>query len=776
MPRTGITAVAAREVDWIRTDIVALLLVLAMPLLAFTLLAGTFSNAVIRGLRIDVVDADRSATSAEFIQAISAAPGVDVAMRSSDLNGAMYAIRSGAAIAAVYIPENFERDLLAGRRPQLVGLYNRQFFTPGNIAASGIQAAVASAAAALPRPASSTRSFTPGSLVIEQYVLSNPALNYVQFLLRAVMPTVLHVMVAISGAFSVGSEFGRRRDVREWMSVSGGRPLAAMIGKLAPYLGIFALMMAGGFGVLHGIFGIPFRGDPILVAASALLLVTAYLSLGALFVLLVRNLAVGLTLTGIVCSPAFGFAGVGFPILGMGTFGRAWGAMLPLRWYVQILFDQAARGVPARYSLEPFLMLAGLAGALFCLAWLRARSVLRDPPPRPAPQPAIPISGRPTVARAFSAEYGRVLRDSGAFGLIVIGPLLYAALYPQPYVGQLIRDIPVAVVDDDNSEMSRAIVEALDAHEATAVAARPLNLVGAQEAIARREVFGVVSIPAGTERDVLKGQPARLPAFVDSAYFLLYNRATQGVLEATAAVSAELQVRTARPDGSLYHAALARTSPVEYLSEPLFNPTGSYASYVVPAAFILILQQSLLMGVATLGGVTHAQGGAEARRRRGRPAALVGQTLAHLALALPAYALYLVVLPRIYGYAASRHVLDLLVLAVPFILSVSLLGQFVGMLARRRETAVIMLISLGMPLFFLVGVAWPPEAIPPILRAASAAIPSTFGIDALVRVNQMGATIADVWRDWMSLWVLVGVYGLLACLVSASWTRGEGTR
>ena len=52
---------------------------------------------------------------------------------------------------------------------------------------------------------------------------------------------------------------------------------------------------------------------------------------------------------------------------------------------------------------------------------------------------------------------------------------------------------------------------------------------------------------------------------------------------------------------SAVKSALASASPVEILPVPLFNPTGGYASYIVPAAFILILQQTLLMGAAALG-------------------------------------------------------------------------------------------------------------------------------------------------------------------------------
>lgn len=767
----GFVAVAAREVAWIRKDRVARLMVLVIPLIAFGLLVTTFSNAVIRQLRVDVVDQDRSPTSMTLVQAIDAAPGVEISQRSSDLNASMHAIRSGDAIAAAYIPQDFERNLAAGRRPQVVIFYNKQFLTPGNVASSALQSAISAAVAALPvvqKPVG----FTPGPLVVEQYVLTNPALNYAQFLLRAILPAVLHVVIAVAACFAVGSEFGTR-GVSDWLETAGGSPVTALIGKFLPYFGIFAVFMAAGLGIVHGLYEIPFRGNSLIVGAAACLLIVAYLSLGALFTLLAKNLATGLSMTAVMCSPAFGFAGIGFPVLAMGGFARAWGSILPLRWYLQILVDQAARGVPLRDSVEPFALLASLAVIFFGLAWLRLRFLTRHRVVAAEPLPAAPEKHARGVAAFFAAEYGRVLRDRGAFSLIVLGPLLYGALYPQPYLDQLIRSVPIAVVDEDRTALSRTLVQALNADEALSVAVRPTTLAEAQAALARRDVFGILSIPAGTERDVLKGDKARLPAFVDSSYFLLYNRTLGGIVEAVGTASAELAAGSARSGGSLYRAALARNSPVEILNQPLFNPTGGYASYIVPAAFVLILQQTLLMGSATLGGVAFEQGGAAARRRRGTAAAVVGQALAHLLLALPGCALYLILLPRLYGLPYTDRLPDLLVLVIPFILSVSFLGQFVGMAFRHRETAVLLLLAISLPFFFLVGVAWPPESIPWILRIASAALPSTSGIDGLVRVNQMGAVFRDIFWDWARLWVLAGVYAGLAVVAARLGAREE---
>jgi ABC-2 type transport system permease protein len=759
-PRPGFLLVATRELRWMRRDRVALFLALGVPIIAFSILAVIFSSAVVRNLKVTVVDADRSPTSLIYVQAIASAPGVSVAERSSDMTSATHAIRSGDAIAAVYIPEHFERDLIAGRRPQIVSFYNRQYFTPGNSASSAISNAIAAATAALPRT-SNNESYAPGPLAVEQYVLTNPALNYAQFLLRAILPTVLHVVTAIAAGYAVGSEFSRR-DLRTWLRTAGGSPLVALVGKLAPLFAIFILMMVLDAGIIHQLYGVPFRGDSVLMGAAACLLIIAYISLGSLLQLLTRELATGLSLAAIFCNPAFGFAGVGFPLLAMGGFARFWGDLLPLRWYIQILFDQAVRGLPASSSVEPFMILGALAAVFFALSWLRLVAVAR-PLARRVPEPATaPAFAGAGVGDAMFAEVRRVLNDRGVFGLIVLAPVLYGVLYPQPYLGQLLRKIPIAVVDQDHTEVSRDLVQALNADEAVTVALRADTLADAHAALARREVFAILGIPKDTEREVLKGDKARLAAYVDSAYFLLFNRTLEGISEASGAVTQEIAERGARTDGSLARAAVTRASPVELLSQPLLNPTGGYASYVVPAAFVLILQQTLFLGVASLGGVAYEQGGRLGRRRRTGARAILGQAVAHLCLALPGLALYLVILPRLYGFATLGNVLELFLFAIPFVLSVSFQAQFVSLWFKRRETAVVLFIAVSLPLFFMVGVSWPVEAIPDTIRSISQIFPSTSAIPGFVRIDEMGATLHDVWRDWATLWALAAVYCLLA--------------
>ena len=274
-----------------------------------------------------------------------------------------------------------------------------------------------------------------------------------------------------------------------------------------------------------------------------------------------------------------------------------------------------------------------------------------------------------------------MLATRGAFILLVLAPLVYGLYYPQPYLNQILRKIPIAVVDNDLSELSRSIVQTLDASGAVEVAVRAETLAEARAAMDRGEAFAVVGIPPRTQRDVLKGDTAHLPIYADATYLFLFRTMSSGISLAINTLSSELAARGARTDGSLAKAALAATSPADILLQPIFNPVGGYASYVVPAAFVLILQQMLLIGAAMLTGAALAQAAG------GAFTGVLGRGIAHLTIYLPALALYFIVLPRFYGFSTLGQPLQLFAMACVFVLATSFMGQAwaPGSNVRRRR-------------------------------------------------------------------------------------------
>jgi ABC-2 type transport system permease protein len=758
-PKPGFLLVARREWRWLLQDRAAPILIFGVPLFAFLVLTAVFSHPVIRGLGVVVVDADRSQTSRAFVEEVAASPGLNIVERAGDLASAVRAIRSGEAISALYVPADFERDLKAERRPQVVAFYNQQFLTAAGIASSSLSDSLTAAVqrAVVPGAPKAARI---GSLVAETIVLVNPERNYAQFLLRTLLPMVIHVIIAISAGYSVGSEF-RRRNMRTWLACAGGNPIVALAGKLAPLFGIFFAIMLTLPLILEGLLGISFKGNVPMIVVAASLLIIGYLFLGALLQLLVLDLATGLGLTGLVVSPAFGYAGVGFPTFGMNAFSQVWGAILPVRWYMAVLLGQGARGLPLSESARPFAALATLTAVYTLLAFLRLRAVAGSMSmSRSTPAPtALPAGTAPRgLGGAFVAEWQRVLALRGAFILLVVAPLAYGIYYPQPYLNQILRKIPIAVVDNDLSDLSRRMVQTLDASGAVSVVARANTLAEAHAAVDRGEAFAVVGIPPGTERDVLKGETVHVPVYADATYLFIFRTTANGIGVAINTLSSELAAGGARTDGSLVKAALASASPAEVLLQPIFNPVGGYASYVVPAAFVLILQQLLLTGASILTVVALAQpvGGALS--------SVLGRGIAHLTIYLPALALYFIVLPRFYGFSTLGQPLQLFALVSLFVLATSFMGQAAGAWFRYPETPTLIFLGTSLPQFFLAGFSWPREAIPSEVQPVGYIFPSNFAIDGIVRIDQLGASLWEVARDWRGLWYLAVIYFALAVL------------
>src|SRR5262249_1999104 len=184
---------------------------------------------------------------------------------------------------------------------------------------------------------------------------------------------------------------------------------------------------------------------------------------------------------------------------------------------------------------------------------------------------------------------------------------------------------------------------------------------------------------------------------------------------------------------------------------------------------LLILQQTLLVGAAFLTSIALAQGG-------GRPfASALGRGIAHLTIYLPALALYLIVLPHIYGFSTLGDPLQLLVVGSVFLLAPGFLGQAVGSLFKRPETPTLIFLATSLTQFFLTGFAWPPEAIPHAVFLAGHVFPVDFAINSIVRINQLGASLAEVAHDWRGLWFLAVGYFALAVISAHVVKQRRGT-
>ena len=283
----------------------------------------------------------------------------------------------------VLIPPRTERDVLAGRRPEVVLFYNNQYMTPGSLVARGVGGALGTVAAGISIEArvargadveSATQSVTP--VPVRQSALFNPSLEYVQFLLAAVMPTVLQIFIGASAALS----FSRDRQGVAGLGKSlrlGGTLLKTTAGKMAPYTLAYLLVLWGADALLSGPMGARFCGSLAFHVAYGVAFVLASQMLGAAAALIARDTVSALAAVGVITGPAFGFTGITFPRLSMNGFSDIWADLLPVTHYLELRTDNILRGAPLDISMPAFGWLLSLAlaygGVTVLLLWLHGR-------------------------------------------------------------------------------------------------------------------------------------------------------------------------------------------------------------------------------------------------------------------------------------------------------------------------------------------------------------------------------------------------------------------
>jgi len=370
------------------------------------------------------------------------------------------------------------------------------------------------------------------------------------------------------------------------------------------------------------------------------------------------------------------------------------------------------------------------------------------------------------VLEVFRDEIRRIFTVKPAFSVLILGAAFYALFYPQPYLNEALRNVPIAVVDRDGTQSSRDFARLVDATSDVAVTEVLPDFASAEREVNARRVDGILVIPQYFERDLLHGRPSPVALYADASYFLIYQRVSGAVAAVARSVGAEIETARLIAIGVDPAIASAAPDPMPLTAVPIFNPEAGYATYVLPAAFVLILQQMLLMGVALLGTLPGADPGEDTRHERPSPAAIVaGKLLAYLALEAVILPIYLIVLPYIYGLPRLGGTLPILIFAVPFVLSVAGLGFVVAGIFRRPIRVALILAAFGLPLFMVAGFSWPSEAIPPFIRLVSLLVPSSSAITGFVKLSQLGAPLAAANSEFLTLCALAVFYNLVALLL-----------
>lgn len=372
------------------------------------------------------------------------------------------------------------------------------------------------------------------------------------------------------------------------------------------------------------------------------------------------------------------------------------------------------------------------------------------------------------AAFIWRQEMRQVLRDEGVLIFFIIVPLVYPLLYSWIYNNEVVRDVPVVVVDDSNSSLSRQFTRMADATADVKVLCHAADIDEAKSLVSRQLAKGIYYIPSDFDSNIYGMRQATVSVYCDMSLMLTYQAIYQTAVSITQTMGAGIQVGRTRP--ATKREAEISVQPLAVSEVPLFNPAGGYGSSILLAVLMLILQQTLVLGIGLSAGTARENNCYHElipidRHYQGIFRIIGGKFMCYFMIYAVMGAYLTMAVPRIFSFPQLAHWQDLLLMMLPYVLACIFFGMIVSCIVRYRENVMLLMVFVSVPLLFLTGISWPQQSIPPFWQSISWLFPSTFGVRAYVRMNAMGATLGDVMIEYRALWFLAFFYFVVTCIV-----------
>ncbi len=355
---------------------------------------------------------------------------------------------------------------------------------------------------------------------------------------------------------------------------------------------------------------------------------------------------------------------------------------------------------------------------------------------------------------AYLATFKDVLTDRSGLLILFMAVVLYSLFYPSAYNHQVAHHTPIAVADLDQSALSRRLVMAARATEGVDVVAEVGSKEQGQQLLEQGHVDAVLWIGANFERDTLRGRKGNAALLGNGAY-LVRSRGALGALAGALNNTAVDAIRMMVPAQGVPAAP-----PVTAVMRPLFNTQDGYGSAIVPGVFVMVVHQTLLLGICLMMPTWRTRYG-----RKMTTTWFAARAFAFITIGCLGLLYFWGMAFWQQDYPRGGEVFRMLFLAPIFAAAVVMPSMWLGSFLLRREQGGQLLLPMSFMFFFYSGLTWPHSNVAPALVELAKLVPATLGIHLTVKLVEMHATLTEAAPEWTRLALTALVFGI------AAWIR-----
>lgn len=368
----------------------------------------------------------------------------------------------------------------------------------------------------------------------------------------------------------------------------------------------------------------------------------------------------------------------------------------------------------------------------------------------------------------WKEELRQVFKDAGVMIFFFLVPLAYPVLYGLIYNNEVVREAKLVVVDHADTPSSRAFIRRINATPDVEVVDFVTNMDAAKAKLDAKEAYGILEIPSNFSRDLHQGKQTTVSLFSDMSCMLYYKNYLIAATEASMDLGKDM-IQSISPAETREQRQIA-INPIPYESVAMFNSANGFGSFLLPAILILVIQQTLILGICMLGGTAREKNRFHtlvpvSKHFQGTLRIVFGKSLAYVLLYILVCCWVLIIVPALFSMPQLTNLSTLILFILPYLFACVFFSITLSGFVISRESPMLLFVFTSVILLFISGVSWPMHSIHGFWRVLAYIFPSTAGVQGFVAINTMGATLNEVAFEYHLLWIQTGVYFILSCII-----------
>lgn len=372
------------------------------------------------------------------------------------------------------------------------------------------------------------------------------------------------------------------------------------------------------------------------------------------------------------------------------------------------------------------------------------------------------------IFRIIKREIDWIISDLDLIAMLLAAPVFYSFFYGTMYMNRIETEVSVAVYDEDRSLDSYQFIKDLNATSLINVKFNLNNPNEIKDKLINEEVQGVIYIPKNFSSDLKFNRNVTVKIFLNTHRFLHSNDLNKAINEVAFSKGEQIRIQYFNSKNYSHDQAKQLSSPLKDETRLLFNPSESYGDFLIPAILVLVLQQTLFLGL----GQSIAKEN-ELKRfdelitlSASNPViSVVGKAGFYLILYLSYALLFFSVHIAVFIIPFNGSYIAFFLMTVLLLISISSIAIIIGSFFTKKVHALILISFTSYPLFFFTGYSWPKFSMPFIAQIIGYFIPTTPYLQSLNRILLMGADLRHIVPEVLNILLLTIIYFLLAVFI-----------